>query len=191
MGDNIKRIKFYFVIFCVLICFPDTRSTNTSTVCYGPPGLSCTTHKLSCTSPLVIQIINTSYGYRSGCNDTEGNTDCNTTCCDEETGDCFVPFPSSDEQQVVKSCNGNVNCSLPGYRRYNTVNTVCNSSNVSAYSKIKYECVKDGTTIITQTTEKITSEVTQAPEESTISSTTQYSQCPMVQSDSKFKYTFL
>ncbi|ESO83997.1 hypothetical protein LOTGIDRAFT_155308 [Lottia gigantea] len=133
------------ILFLLIIEIAAIGSTNTSTVCYGPPGLSCTTHRLSCPSPLVIQIINTSYGYRSGCNDTEGKTDCNKTCCDEEPDDCFVPFETREEQQVLERCNGNVNCSLPGYRRYNTVNTVCNGSNDSAYSKIQYDCVTKGT----------------------------------------------
>ncbi|ESO83994.1 hypothetical protein LOTGIDRAFT_155305 [Lottia gigantea] len=158
--------------------------TSLSTVCYGVQSLQCTTHRLSCPSPLVIQIINTSYGYRPECNDVRGISDCNTTCCDEEPDDCFVPFETREEQQVLERCNGNVNCSLPGYRRYNTVNTVCYSSNVSAYSKIQYDCVTNGPSIITQTTEKSTSEVTQTPEESTTSSTTQYLQSPVEQGDS-------
>ncbi|ESP01519.1 hypothetical protein LOTGIDRAFT_176448 [Lottia gigantea] len=141
MGDNIKRIKFYFVIFCVLICFPVVRSTNTSTVCYGAPGARCTTHKLSCISPLVIQIINTSYGYRSGCN-SNGIADCtDTTCCKEKPGDCFQQFSSDENRQVVRNCSEVETCTVPRFREVN--GRECGGT-ISAYSKIQYSCVSKG-----------------------------------------------
>ncbi|ESO83992.1 hypothetical protein LOTGIDRAFT_229546 [Lottia gigantea] len=169
MGENIKRLKVNFVIFFVLICIPVCASTNTSTVCYGSPGLSCATHRLSCTSPLVIQILNTSYGYRSECNDKYGLTNCvNTTCCKEEPGDCMVQL-SSEDRRISGNCNGIHFCDVQGVRRYIKNDTICNG--ISSYSKIQYDCVPKVVTTNARKTEKRTTEAKQA-EEST--SDTQY-----------------
>ncbi|ESO93171.1 hypothetical protein LOTGIDRAFT_175606 [Lottia gigantea] len=114
-------------------------STNTSTLCYGAPGQACTTHRLSCPIPLVIQIINTSYGYRSECKDIQGLSACtNTTCCNEELGDCFQPFSCDNLQQVTGNCSGLNTCTINGFREVH--GKECGGS-VSAYSKIQYDCV--------------------------------------------------
>ncbi|ESO83993.1 hypothetical protein LOTGIDRAFT_155304 [Lottia gigantea] len=138
--NNLISIIIILLIKVILL-----YGTNTTTVCYGAPSLSCTTHRLSCTSPLVIQIINTSYGYRSGCNNINGLSNCiNITCCKEEPGDCFIPFSSDDHQQVTGNCSGVGTCSIGGFRRYNITDTVCNGRIVNAYSKIQYDCVTKG-----------------------------------------------
>ncbi|ESO93166.1 hypothetical protein LOTGIDRAFT_175601 [Lottia gigantea] len=115
-------------------------STNTSTVCNGVSSLPCTTHKLSCPSPLVIQIINTTYGYRSECY-VNGHSSCvNTSCCNEKPSDCFQLF-SDDDKRAAGKCNGKKTCKLSGFREAHGIDC---SGTINAYSKIKYDCVNKG-----------------------------------------------
>ncbi|ESO83998.1 hypothetical protein LOTGIDRAFT_155309 [Lottia gigantea] len=139
------RFRTSFV-YIILTIFPDTSSTNTSTVCYGAPGARCTTHRLSCPIPLVIQIINTSYGYRSGCN-SKGIADCtDTTCCKEEPGDCFTQFSSEDNKRVEENCSKLENCTINGFREVQGIE--CGGT-TSAYSKIQYDCVTKDKSVFT------------------------------------------
>ncbi|ESO83995.1 hypothetical protein LOTGIDRAFT_155306 [Lottia gigantea] len=144
-------------------------STNTSTVCYGPPGLSCATHRLSCPSPLVIQILNTSYGYRPECNNINGLANCiNTTCCKEELGDCFQQFSSDENQQVVRNCSEVETCTVSGFREVQGIEC---GGNASAYSKIQYDCVPVGSIITTSTQTTVSETHTRASTGSVVANT--------------------
>ncbi|ESO83999.1 hypothetical protein LOTGIDRAFT_229548 [Lottia gigantea] len=132
--------NFLWMCLCCLVCFVlQTDGRIDSTACYGVSGLSCSTHALSCVSPLVIQIMNTTYGFRPSCFDLSGKSHCQVDqCCREEPYDCFTLFSENDSLKVQEKCNGHQSCIIQGRRQ---LDVVCRGHVISAYSKVQYNCV--------------------------------------------------
>ncbi|KAK6169629.1 hypothetical protein SNE40_020633 [Patella caerulea] len=112
--------------------------SKSSVTCYGSSGLSCTQHQLSCSTLHTISITTITLGYRLGCGVNGVSSCADTTCCKEETGDCFLNMTKKYLPLKQHECLNKSTCTTPGLRQ---AGITCDGVLFSTYSKIIYSCI--------------------------------------------------
>ncbi|KAK6169627.1 hypothetical protein SNE40_020632 [Patella caerulea] len=92
---------------------------------------------------MIISITNITFGYRLGCSISGISSCVNTTCCREETGDCFTPYNQTLLSQLQQYCKERSRCTFNSNNGLNEISSYCfNGIPIfHSYSKIEYQCV--------------------------------------------------